>query len=359
MTQAAIKDMPASPEAKPSAPKAPKKETAKSGSPLILLLFLLIVAGISGSGWLAYQQYLLNAQIEQQVIQLQKSLRALDEHPSLIELKQRMTEHAEQIDARVAEQMQQIEAVREAFAATQSIVNRDQRGWILAEVEYLLRLGIVRLRLTVDVRGATEAFIIADQRLADLADPALLEIRSVLAEEITALKMAAVPDVEGASLQLISLSNQLHLLPRAKRPAVENLDDGAVAQSATTEFFTQALRQIGIRRSDAPVATAAVQARLYYAEQLLRLELDAASRAVLELNKEKLDRHLIKARSLLEEYYDREHEQVIRIRAELAALQEAKLIPELPDITGSLQKLRALQLKYQPAQKTEAEEITE
>jgi uncharacterized protein HemX len=96
------------------------------------------------------------------------------------------------------------------------------------------------------------------------------------------------------------------------------------------------------------VVTAALQAELYYVEQKLRLELEYARQAAIRLDKEALDRHLAAARTLIEEHYDRDQQQVITFRAELAALQEADLIPALPDISGSLRKLRELQVKYRP-----------
>lgn len=335
---------------------AKPKPSAGTGKGLLFLSLLFAVLAIAISGWLWYQQLQIQAATQQELTQLQKTLRALDEHPSLIELKQRVLEQGEKLDATVAEQLQQIDAVKQAFTATQQIINRDQQGWVIAEIEYLIRLAIIRLRLTRDPLGATEALIIADQRLADLADPALLEVREILAGEISALKMMSVPDLEGAALQLITLSNQLHVLPQAKRPAITALEETIEPEPVNvfSSGWNKLLGFIGVRRSNAPVATAALQAELYYVEQLIHLELESAKRAVLEFNKEKLDRHLLNARSLLDEHYDRDHDQVIRIRAELARLQESELIAPLPDISGSLQKLRELQLKYKPVTPTQA-----
>ena len=331
------------------------KASAKLNKTLMLmpLTFLFALTAMSGSGWLWYQQQIIKANSELQLTQLETSLRALNEHPALIELKQRILEQNTKLAEAINEQTQQIEALKQAFSATQEIVNRDQQGWVLAEIEYLIRLAIIRLRLTRDIYGATEAMVVADQRLADLADPALLEVREILAGEISSLKILAIPDVEGVALQLISLSNQLHLLPQAKRPAVAALEDSSSKPaSAVADGWTKFLNRFGIHRSNAPVATAALQANLYYVEQLLHLELESAKRAALELNSEKFDRHLLNSRTLLEEHYDRDHAQVIRIRGEIARLQESDLIPALPDITGSLKKLRELQLKYKPVVQT-------
>jgi uroporphyrin-3 C-methyltransferase len=230
-------------------------------------------------------------------------------------------------------------------------VNRDQRGWIMAEIEYLMRMAITRLQLTYDIQGATQALITADQRLNDLADPSVLRVRKVLSAEITALKSLQRPDIDGAALQLLSISNRLYLLPPAKQPASQRLmapENGA--EQPATGFWAQTWKKlkalIGLHASDAPRSASAIQSELYYIEQLLRFELEAARQGALRLNKEEFDKRLTNARNLLDNHYDRNHEQVIRMRAELAALQESKLIPALPDISGSLYELRKLLSKY-------------
>lgn len=320
----------------------------------VVLAVVLALGAAGGSGYTWYMQQIRHEALQSRLTELQTTLRALDEHSSLIEIKQRLGEQNKQLNAALSEQQEKIDALYDAFEVTREAVNRDQRGWIMAEVEYLMRLANVRLRLTHDIKGATQALITADERLADLGDPAVLEIRERLTGEISALKSMNTPDVEGVALKLISISNRLHLLPTARRPAVEG-DDEAESQPAAAEsdgFFRRAgwrvLNFIGVRQSDAPVTTAKLQSELYYVEQLLRLELARAREAALRMERDTYQRHINSARTLLDRHYERDHEQVIRIRAELAQLRESELIPPLPDISGSLRRLRELQLKYQP-----------
>jgi uroporphyrin-3 C-methyltransferase len=318
------------------------------------LALMLSLAAVGGSAYLWHRQTQFLTDQTEQMTDLKRQLRALDEHPSVIELKQRILEQDTRITASVAEQQAKIDALQQAFEVVRTAVNRDQRGWVLAEVEYLMRLANVRLQLAYDINGATQALITADQRLNDLADPAALQIRKVLAGEITALKVLGNPDVEGTILELFGISNRLHLLPMAKQPAVERTgpDTSAAPVEAEPEFWTQAWERIksliGLRHSNVPRTAGAIQAELYYVEQLLRFELDGARQALLRLNKVEFDRRVAAARILLDEHYDRNHEQVIRLRAELAALQEARLFPALPDITGSLVELRKLTVRYSP-----------
>jgi uroporphyrin-3 C-methyltransferase len=335
---------------KPDSAAAPPRRPARW--PMVLAVVLALGAA-GGSGYTWYMQQIRHEALQSRLTELQTTLRALDEHSSLIEIKQRLGEQNKQLSSALSEQQEKIDALYKAFEVTREAVNRDQRGWIMAEVEYLMRLANVRLRLTHDIKGATQALITADERLADLGDPAVLEIRERLAGEISALKSMNTPDVEGVALKLMSIGNRLHLLPTAKRPAVDG-DDAESRPSAGEPdgVFKRAgwrvLNFIGVRQTDAPVTTAKLQSELYYVEQLLRLELARAREAALRMERDTYQRHINSARTLLDRHYERDHEQVIRIRAELAELRETELIPPLPDISGSLRRLRELQLKYQP-----------
>jgi uroporphyrin-3 C-methyltransferase len=330
-------------------PSRPKKKG--HGGLIATIIILLVVLGLGGYAY--YRQYLaFNAQ-QNQISELQKSLRGLDNHPTVVELKQRVIDQNAKLDTALAAQNERIQVLSNSFENTQNLIGRDQHGWVLAEVEYLMRLAVVRLRLVHDIKGATEALIVADERLGDLTDPALLEVREVLANEITSLKSLNTPDIEGTGLMLTGISNRLHLLPAAKRPASNMLLESEVQPADEPESFigrtwAKLARLVGLRRTEAPVTTSVLQAQLYYVEQKIRLELEYARQATLRLDKEALNRHLTATRNLIDEHYDRDHQQVITLRAELAALQEAELIPSLPDITGSLRKLRELQLKYRP-----------
>ena len=328
----------------------PVRTRRRTGVLLTTIIVLAALLGLAGFGY--YRQYQELSAQQNQISELQKSIRGLDNHPTLVELKQRVLDQDAKLDTALAEQNKRIEAVQRAFEVTQNLINRDQRGWVLAEVEYLMRLAAVRLRLVHDIKGATEALIVADRRLSDLADPAMLEVRELLADEITALKSLKTPDVEGVGLQLMSISKRVHLLPAAERPVTKQLlEQQAEADTESPPIWRplwDLLEKVGLRRTDAPVTTAALQAELYYVEQKLMLELEYAKQAALRLDKEALNRHLVNARNLLEEYYNRDNQQVITMRAELSALLEADLVPDLPDISGSLRKLRELQLKYTP-----------
>ena len=369
---------------KPATNVAKKLEkSAKKPSRLrlwLLIVFISIIAigASAGCYWLWSELQTSQANVDQRLLELQQQLRILDDHPTVVELKQRVLDQEQQTVAALDRQQEQIQALEQAFITAQTALNRDQRGWILAEVEYLLRLANIRLRLMQDIKGATEALIVADQRLHDLADPTLLSMRDTLAADITQLKALAVPDIDGAALQLLSIANRIHLLPMAKRPAAERIASAA-ATSSSLEFdndlgsdtdnlpltdiepeqelsfwqqqWESLKNTVGFSHSNtAPRTTAALQAELYYVEQLLRLDIEAARQAVMRFDQASFERRLADAKRVLDEHYDRSHPQVIQIISDITVLQNADLFPQLPDISATLLELQRLQNEYLPQQ---------
>lgn len=339
-------------------PKAQPPATPKTRKiPVLAVLALLLAAAAAGAcGYLWYTLLEMQASNAREIGDLRKSLRTLDDHPTVIELKQRVAEQDARLAAESAAQQKRIDSIEQAFNVTQQIVNRDQRGWILAEVEYLMRLAIVRLRLMRDIRGATEALTTADQRLHDLADPSVLKVREILAREITALKSMSVPDIHGAALRLLSISDRLSLLPAAKQPhpqSLENRPKATVVEPWYVNAWRTFFSALGFSRVNAPVSASALRGELYYVEQLIRLELEAARQALIRLDKTDFEKRILTARSLLDEHYNRNHEQVILLKADLTALLEANLFPDTPDISGSLAALRNMRQQYKPSSESE------
>src|SRR5688572_10052306 len=110
--------------------------------------------------------------------------------------------------------------------------------------------------------------------------------------------------------------NPVHALP------IKEVDvDASPPASTSTSFIGRAWTglwsALGVRRVDAPASTSILRNDLYYTEQLLRLEIESARQAILRLDKTDFEKRLITARSLLDEHYDRNNEQVILLKADL------------------------------------------
>ena len=100
-------------------------------------------------------------------------------------------------------------AVEELSARTAA----PQRGWARSEALYLLELAQRRVDLERDVRTAIIAMESADARLSTLGDPALGEVRRLLAAELSALRAVPAPDLPHLLARLTSVGDLEHSFP--------------------------------------------------------------------------------------------------------------------------------------------------
>ena len=228
---------------------------------------------------------------------------------------------------------------------------RDTTDWVLAEAAYLMQIANHRLRLQGDPQVAGLALQTADERLRDLADPALTPVRRELAREITALKNMPAPDREGLSLRLDGLAGQIRELPQRHtlldRPPAANENQPADSQA---DGWDRALGMawgdlkdlVRIRRHDQPAEALLSPKERFFLYQNLRLRLNSARLHLLERNADLLQSDLTQARTLLETYFDQQHPGVRNTLEELRRIGSIQIDPPLPDISASLSVLRRI-----------------
>ncbi|EIC81969.1 uroporphyrinogen-III C-methyltransferase, partial [Serratia sp. M24T3] len=99
---------------------------------------------------------------------------------------------------------QQIEELKEKVA---TISGNDANTWLLAQADYLVKLAGRKLWSDQDVTTAAALLKSADQSLADMNDPSLLEVRRALTQDISSLSAINQIDYDGIILQLNQLAN--------------------------------------------------------------------------------------------------------------------------------------------------------
>ncbi len=217
-------------------------QTARGGSfsgGLSLLLLLALTVALAGGGyywawpqWQAMQQQTQALQQQQQRLagqnqQLQDSNRQLQQQlqdtqqQQLGQLQQTLLQQQQQQAAQVQAQVQ---------AVRQLVQERDSappRHWLLAEVEYLLKLAAQKVWLEQDTATALALLQSADDKLAVLDDASLLPVRQAIAADSRQLQAVTRPDFIGLQVQLQQLRQQVMSLPlklqapqaRAEAPA--------------------------------------------------------------------------------------------------------------------------------------------
>jgi uroporphyrin-3 C-methyltransferase len=232
---------------------------------------------------------------------------------------------------------------------------RSRTDWLLAEAEYLMRLANQRLILERDVLSAEAMLSSADNIMAEIDDPGLMEIRRTLAAEINSLQQIKHLDTEGLYFKMESLITRIETLTQQSYlTEPDRLDASAVAHlpakqpdaaseqdsnrlSALLQIIWQDLKQaITIRRLDQPLPPLLAPEQHYYLKQNLRLMLEQANLALLDENGPIFQSSLNKAAQWLSLYFQQDDPQIQQLQRALNELSQLQLGQALPDISHSL-----------------------
>lgn len=333
----------ASPSPSPKKPaQAAKPKDKKSGGGLGTLLALLALGAVGGAsayGWMELEK--LKQQLAQQD---QVKQDAADNADTLF--RANMAKRFDTFNTQQQLLKRQLGELENSVANLATEQSKDQRGWIIAEAEYLMRMANARLRLLRDVRAATEALKSADQRIADLADPSFFDVRQALALEISALQSLNPTDANGAAMKLLALNKLLSSLPPAKLIHGEPREMNETSVGEEGSLLADLTQFIGLKKSNRPYMALPQQEDIFYLDQLMRLEIEAARHAVLRFDAVTYQHHIDNARDLLSAHYAQDHEQVKKVGEELKALSANRIFPKLPDITSSSLALNKAKNRY-------------
>ncbi|MCG2579930.1 MAG: uroporphyrinogen-III C-methyltransferase [Marinobacter sp.] len=322
---------------------------------LISLLALTLVIALALWSWQqwndrqALQQTLNNLSGDVSRLDSQYGARGSEQSDRIQALEAKLTDQRELI----ATQQRQIDHnARELLEAG----NRTRTDWLLAEAEYLLRVANQRLLIEKDIRGALAALEAGDDVLNESDDIGVYPVRQQLAKEILSLKGIADVDRTGLYLTLeaaIDSVNRLtdDALVNERAPGFVATADAALGDNPEGEpgLFSQGWTKVKntlanvvvVRRLDEPVKPLLSPDQSAYARLNLQLMLEEAEMAVLRGHQELYDRALTKAGNAITDWYDNTNPQVAALTQTLGELQDRNIDPQLPDISRSLELLKA------------------
>ena len=328
-----------------SASKPAPPRRGRGGLWLALLALVVAILAALGAGYLWTQQQQLR-----DALQHQRS--TLDDTASTLrsDLSGDWTRRAERLEARDDELDQGQQSLRESVESVRELAGRSRRDWILAEVEYLLRIANRRLQLQRDAVTAMAALQNADARLRELADPGLTEVREGIARELDALRGTPRPDLEGLAAQLGSLSEQVAQLPVKAARAPERTPTGAPDAPArlSAQQWRQGLQRawealkslVVVRRRDEHVAPLLGTAQEFAVREGLRLQLEAARVALLRQDPQLFATSVQGAQDWLARYFVADDARYDAVAQALQRLRSSEIRSDLPDISASLRLLR-------------------
>jgi len=269
---------------------------------------------------------------------------------NLAALKQAETQKSDDIDnlqARLTKSIQQVEA--------SGLQQNSRKDWLLAEVEYLLRLANQRVLMENTPIGALALLESADKILQQTDDVSIFTVRKSLAADIAALSAIPHIDQEGLYLKIDALSaqiNQLKLVPITDKKQLPNIID-EVATDAVNEAQQSSLAKIWdkasakleklvvINNRDAaiePLLSPAQQAGLL---QNLHILFEQTQLALLQRKQVPYQRSIEKAELIINTHFQEKDGVSQALLNGLKSLKDEKVSVDLPSIAGSLNALKA------------------
>ncbi len=236
---------------------------------------------------------------------------------------------------------------------------RDRQGsnedWAIAEIEYLLIIAMQRLILEEDVTTALAAMEAANLRLKNLGNPGLLPVRQQLAADMNQLRSVNLADTVGMAIYLADMVDLSADLPLKSGIIVATKDQSSADASSSDDepvvdpFWKKVPRilwqeiksLVVIKRSGEVKQALLLPGEEYFLYQNLRLELESARQSVLRSDSQNLRSSIDLALTWMRRYFDTSDSAVINVMETLDKMRSIELKPDLPDISSSLESLRA------------------
>ncbi len=218
--------------------------------------------------------------------------------------------------------------------------------FLLAEGEYYLQIANAQLQLANNPHLATLALGMADERITQLSDPALTDVRRAISNELAALEVMEITDLEGVTLTLASLASVVESLPLAGGSLDGEL--AAIEDDIDASSIDRAWGSVKEAMSGLVKVTPPDQAKLalvspdaeYFLRNNIALQLQSARLALLRGEQSIFEATLDDTSALIEAYFDVESTQVQSAQQTIAEIRSSVLTTAMPDISGSLRSLR-------------------
>lgn len=308
---------------------------------LITLLFFIAIATLGGL-------YLVWENLQKNSFKQQITTQSINQQIETLKQKQ------QEITEKNEKQIKDIHTYQDNLRhnLTNLIRNKQhlRNDWLMAEAEYLIQLANHRLLLEKDVATALVALKAADSRLAEVADPALLSIRKILANDLQVLNNIPTIDLAGLSVTLSALSNNIPNLPLNTPDPKTHKINQAEKTSASTEvksikdlpaaIWKDIKGLIVIRNHEKPLQPLLAPNQHFFLVQNLALLLEQSRLALLNGHNEIYQERLATTEKWINQYFDTGHNVTRNMLASIDELQKFDIDPTLPDISSTFSAIK-------------------
>ena len=325
---------------------------------LLVSLIALAAAGYTLSvDWLAAE----DSSTDDAIASLDKRVSATRE--SLSSLDGRLTELGEQdsVTAAATDALRQelderitslsslpgrLSTLESSVSSLAGISTGTRDTWLLAEAEYYMQIANAQLQLANNPHLAALALEMADERVVQTGNPALMDVRRAISDELAALDVMEKPDIAGATLTLASLARVVESLPLGS--AKKSVEEEPQAADEEQGGLSRAWSSMKHAMSGLVRVTPPDQAKLallspdaeYFLRNNLALQLQSARLALLRGEQTVFLQTLDDTSTLMSQYFDVDSAQVISAQETLTEIRSSVFTSSVPDISESLRLLR-------------------
>ncbi|MDC0996436.1 uroporphyrinogen-III C-methyltransferase [Pseudomonadales bacterium] len=350
--------------------KANTDGSTKSGAGLIVSFGMLIsILALVVAGYAAYLIYESSSELKE----ARTSVRSLE--IELANLKRTSDQKIEQLSVVLEQTTASISQIREAentaiadLGASFEVVTEQLRtelraelneglgtsgeDWLLAEVEYLIRLANQRVLMERDVSGALSLLSSADEIVEQTSGIAAYELRESLAYDIANLKAVSDLDTDGIFLSLSAMVSQVPELrrkqPELSPPTQIQVENGEAQNyyqqflSLVNNIFGRVLNSVDYRRDGVAITPLLPPKEEYYLRQNLILKFEMAQLALLRNDQPVYHTSLSEAKLWIFKHFVETDPRTVALVIALDQLVEVEVDRSLPNISGSVRAVRGL-----------------
>ena len=341
--------------------ESPVARSSNLGNIVSVLIGLVALVMASYSGFVVYQQEqasklkdAANANLEQQIAAIRGTLeqQRLATESADKEIEERLLVRLQDHQKTVQELATEVSA---SLADVAQDIGTSGEDWLLAEVEYLIRLGSQRVLMEADPEGAIALYEAADTIVRDAEGILAFELRQALAADIVSLKGVNDLDVDGLFVKISALIDQIDLLKQRQLPYtdVENADPVEEPQDFLTRLVQFAVfagdRLSGLvdYRTEGGVVTPILPPKEeYYLRQNLVMKLQLAQLGLLRSDQRIFSASLQETSEWIDRYFDREDGTTKAVQETISAISLVNIEREMPDVSASLREVRKLLARF-------------
>ena len=363
--QAAMKE-----QAAPKAVPQPRRGT----SPVSWLALFLALLTLAAVGYMIVEERRTRAVEQSSSASLERLQSRIDESrqtlSSLDDSLDGLVSSDEDLETRIAGLQRELEQradvldslpgrmsnLENSVAALQGASAGARDTWLLAEAEYYMQIANAQLQLGNNPQLAMLALDMADERVVQMANPALTDVRRALAEELAALEAMEKPDLEGATLTLASLARVVDSLPlraagsRGTGEGDASDDEQGAAARAWASVKDAMSGLVKVTPPDEETRALLTPDAAHLIRSNLALQLQAARLALLRGEQAIFEQSLDDADALLAQYFDTGSAQVASAQETVAEIRDSMVAVKAPDISESLRLIRQFRVLSENAQ---------